>query len=150
MAQAQTRKAPVYGAFRYIWLLMKLLSGAGSRTRTGTALPPRDFKSLVSTCSTIPAEKTCLHNMVFYCCPPGLLYQPLLHSGQLCHCFTRTANCIQKALLFQSLAFSMHSNLPYNLFFIKAGCQINKRGADMHYSCKSNWRGPPHIKTGLV
>ena len=29
--------------------------GAGSRTRTGTAIRPRDFKSLVSTNFTIPA-----------------------------------------------------------------------------------------------
>lgn len=31
--------------------------GAGSRTRTGTGLPPRDFKSLVSTYSTMPAQE---------------------------------------------------------------------------------------------
>ena len=33
-----------------------LLFGAGNRNRTGTDFTPRDFKSLVSTYSTMPAE----------------------------------------------------------------------------------------------
>ena len=32
------------------------MNGAGDRTRTGTVLLPRDFKSLVSTYSTTPAD----------------------------------------------------------------------------------------------
>ena len=35
-----------------------LLFGAADRDRTGTDFTPRDFKSLVSTCSTIPARNS--------------------------------------------------------------------------------------------
>ncbi len=38
------------------WLTGIQLSGAGSRDRTGTVSLPRDFKSLVSTNSTMPAN----------------------------------------------------------------------------------------------
>ena len=37
--------------------------GAGNRNRTGTDFTPRDFKSLVSTCSTIPAAWLSYHSL---------------------------------------------------------------------------------------
>ena len=40
----------LYPAIYGIWL------GAGDRDRTGTVVPPRDFKSLASACSATPAE----------------------------------------------------------------------------------------------
>ena len=39
-------------------LLGILVFGAGNRNRTGTDFTPRDFKSLVSTYSTMPAWLT--------------------------------------------------------------------------------------------
>ena len=39
--------------------------GAGNRNRTGTDFTPRDFKSLVSTYSTMPAHRKCAS---LFCC----------------------------------------------------------------------------------
>ena len=49
------------GEVRVSWMLLnckKQNCGAGSRNRTGTMLPPRDFESRASTSSAIPARFT--------------------------------------------------------------------------------------------
>ena len=45
---------------------LPFLIGAGNRTRTGTLLTARDFKSLVSTDFTMPALVTAIYYHIFY------------------------------------------------------------------------------------
>ena len=50
-------------ATEFVTHCLQMLSGAGNRTRTGTPVTARDFKSLVSTYSTTPACAE--HNNIF-------------------------------------------------------------------------------------